>query len=169
MTIGPRLCFSADRSHSGGSTKGERLSAKMRSLPVPSEPYETSAPKELGEKALTFSHPDDPSAVSVTSAPSAVPSAVPHLQMPSTWTRWGLRWSGPRREPRSGWRTTTLRMRCWETTCCPSRRRRCPTSTSTQAPASVWVFFKSNFRITWPFFCALNLKISLYIPCIYCL
>uniref|UniRef100_A0A674N3N4 Intraflagellar transport 88 homolog n=1 Tax=Takifugu rubripes TaxID=31033 RepID=A0A674N3N4_TAKRU len=38
---------SADRSHSGGSAKGERLSAKMRSLPVSNEPYETSAPKEL--------------------------------------------------------------------------------------------------------------------------
>lgn len=44
----------ADRSHSGGSTKGERLSAKMRSLPVPSEPYESSAPKELGEKRSPF-------------------------------------------------------------------------------------------------------------------
>lgn len=41
--------FSVDRSHSGGSTKGERLSAKMRSLPVSNEPYESSAPKELGE------------------------------------------------------------------------------------------------------------------------
>lgn len=48
VTLGPSV-FSADRSHSGGSTKGERLSAKMRSLPVSSEPYESSAPKELGE------------------------------------------------------------------------------------------------------------------------
>uniref|UniRef100_A0A674MDW3 Intraflagellar transport 88 homolog n=1 Tax=Takifugu rubripes TaxID=31033 RepID=A0A674MDW3_TAKRU len=39
--------FPVDRSHSGGSAKGERLSAKMRSLPVSNEPYETSAPKEL--------------------------------------------------------------------------------------------------------------------------
>lgn len=42
------LC--ADSSHSSSSTKGERLSAKMRSLPSSSEPYETSSPKELGEK-----------------------------------------------------------------------------------------------------------------------
>ncbi|XP_029385575.1 intraflagellar transport protein 88 homolog isoform X7 [Echeneis naucrates] len=33
--------------HSGSSTKGERLSAKMRSLPASSEPYEASSPKEL--------------------------------------------------------------------------------------------------------------------------
>lgn len=38
---------SADSSHSSSSTKGERLSAKMRSLPSSSEPYETSSPKEL--------------------------------------------------------------------------------------------------------------------------
>ncbi|XP_029385569.1 intraflagellar transport protein 88 homolog isoform X2 [Echeneis naucrates] len=38
---------SADSSHSGSSTKGERLSAKMRSLPASSEPYEASSPKEL--------------------------------------------------------------------------------------------------------------------------
>uniref|UniRef100_A0A665UYP5 Intraflagellar transport protein 88 homolog n=1 Tax=Echeneis naucrates TaxID=173247 RepID=A0A665UYP5_ECHNA len=36
-----------DSSHSGSSTKGERLSAKMRSLPASSEPYEASSPKEL--------------------------------------------------------------------------------------------------------------------------
>lgn len=41
----------ADSSHSSSSTKGERLSAKMRSLPSSSEPYETSSPKELGERA----------------------------------------------------------------------------------------------------------------------
>uniref|UniRef100_A0A4W6DMD0 Intraflagellar transport protein 88 homolog n=1 Tax=Lates calcarifer TaxID=8187 RepID=A0A4W6DMD0_LATCA len=34
-------------SHSSNSTKGERLSAKMRSLPASSEPYEASSPKEL--------------------------------------------------------------------------------------------------------------------------
>uniref|UniRef100_A0A4W6DP40 Intraflagellar transport protein 88 homolog n=1 Tax=Lates calcarifer TaxID=8187 RepID=A0A4W6DP40_LATCA len=39
--------FSADSSHSSNSTKGERLSAKMRSLPASSEPYEASSPKEL--------------------------------------------------------------------------------------------------------------------------
>uniref|UniRef100_A0A665V0L7 Intraflagellar transport 88 homolog n=1 Tax=Echeneis naucrates TaxID=173247 RepID=A0A665V0L7_ECHNA len=38
---------SAGDSHSGSSTKGERLSAKMRSLPASSEPYEASSPKEL--------------------------------------------------------------------------------------------------------------------------
>ncbi|XP_050924964.1 intraflagellar transport protein 88 homolog isoform X7 [Lates calcarifer] len=38
---------SADSSHSSNSTKGERLSAKMRSLPASSEPYEASSPKEL--------------------------------------------------------------------------------------------------------------------------
>uniref|UniRef100_H3DE04 Intraflagellar transport 88 homolog n=1 Tax=Tetraodon nigroviridis TaxID=99883 RepID=H3DE04_TETNG len=38
---------SGDRSHSGGSSKGERLGAKMRSLAASSEPYESSAPKEL--------------------------------------------------------------------------------------------------------------------------
>lgn len=43
--------FSADRSHSGGSTKGDRLGAKLRSRPVSNEPYESSAPKELGEQA----------------------------------------------------------------------------------------------------------------------
>ncbi|KAF3694552.1 Intraflagellar transport protein 88 -like protein [Channa argus] len=31
----------------GNSTKGERLSAKMRSLPASNEPYETSSPKEI--------------------------------------------------------------------------------------------------------------------------
>lgn len=48
--------FSLDRSHSGGSAKGERLSAKMRSLPVSNEPYETSAPKELGEGPSPLLH-----------------------------------------------------------------------------------------------------------------
>lgn len=39
-----------DSSHSSSSsTRGERLSAKMRSLPGSNEPYETSSPKELGE------------------------------------------------------------------------------------------------------------------------
>lgn len=51
---GSACVFSADRSHSGGSAKGERLSAKMRSLPVSNEPYETSAPKELGEGSRPF-------------------------------------------------------------------------------------------------------------------
>ncbi|XP_056895277.1 intraflagellar transport protein 88 homolog isoform X3 [Takifugu flavidus] len=45
--LDPLLDSGGDRSHSGGSAKGERLSAKMRSLPVSNEPYETSAPKEL--------------------------------------------------------------------------------------------------------------------------
>ncbi|KAF0026799.1 hypothetical protein F2P81_021536 [Scophthalmus maximus] len=36
-----------DSSHSGSSTRGERLSAKMRSLPASNEPYEASSPKEL--------------------------------------------------------------------------------------------------------------------------
>lgn len=70
------LCvFSADRSHSGGSSKGERLSAKMRSLPVSSEPYETSGPKELGEKRSP-SPPGEPPGLSVTFVPSAGPSAI---------------------------------------------------------------------------------------------
>uniref|UniRef100_A0A3P8U4J0 Intraflagellar transport protein 88 homolog n=1 Tax=Amphiprion percula TaxID=161767 RepID=A0A3P8U4J0_AMPPE len=38
---------SVDSGHSSSSTKGERLSAKMRSLPGSNEPYETSSPKEL--------------------------------------------------------------------------------------------------------------------------
>ncbi|XP_026150890.1 intraflagellar transport protein 88 homolog isoform X2 [Mastacembelus armatus] len=38
---------SADSSHSSSSTKGERLSARMRSLPASNEPYEASSPKEL--------------------------------------------------------------------------------------------------------------------------
>ncbi|KAM3607785.1 uncharacterized protein V6R79_013939 [Siganus canaliculatus] len=39
---------SADSGHSSNSsTKGERLSAKMRSLPGSNEPYETSTPKEI--------------------------------------------------------------------------------------------------------------------------
>uniref|UniRef100_A0A671UIV0 Intraflagellar transport protein 88 homolog n=1 Tax=Sparus aurata TaxID=8175 RepID=A0A671UIV0_SPAAU len=38
---------SADSSHSSNSTKGERLSAKMRSLPGSNEPYEASSPKEI--------------------------------------------------------------------------------------------------------------------------
>ncbi|XP_036964631.1 intraflagellar transport protein 88 homolog [Acanthopagrus latus] len=38
---------SADSSHSSSSTKGERLSAKMRSLPGSNEPYEASSPKEI--------------------------------------------------------------------------------------------------------------------------
>ncbi|KAK5920553.1 hypothetical protein CgunFtcFv8_024350 [Champsocephalus gunnari] len=37
---------SADGAH-GSSTKGERLSAKMRSLPGSNEPYEASSPKEI--------------------------------------------------------------------------------------------------------------------------
>ncbi|KAG7502244.1 intraflagellar transport protein 88-like isoform X1 [Solea senegalensis] len=36
-----------DSSHSSNSTKGERLSAKMRSLPASNEPYEASNQKEL--------------------------------------------------------------------------------------------------------------------------
>uniref|UniRef100_A0A671UII8 Intraflagellar transport protein 88 homolog n=2 Tax=Sparus aurata TaxID=8175 RepID=A0A671UII8_SPAAU len=38
---------SAGDSHSSNSTKGERLSAKMRSLPGSNEPYEASSPKEI--------------------------------------------------------------------------------------------------------------------------
>ncbi|XP_017285681.1 intraflagellar transport protein 88 homolog isoform X3 [Kryptolebias marmoratus] len=38
---------SADSGHSSGSIRGERLSAKMRSLPGSNEPYEASSPKEL--------------------------------------------------------------------------------------------------------------------------
>ncbi|XP_044072261.1 intraflagellar transport protein 88 homolog isoform X7 [Siniperca chuatsi] len=37
----------ADSGHSSNSTKGERLSAKMRSLPASNEPYEASSPKEI--------------------------------------------------------------------------------------------------------------------------
>lgn len=44
------LC--ADSGHSSNSTKGERLSAKMRSLPGSNEPYEASSPKEIGEKTF---------------------------------------------------------------------------------------------------------------------
>uniref|UniRef100_A0A7N6FB16 Intraflagellar transport 88 homolog n=1 Tax=Anabas testudineus TaxID=64144 RepID=A0A7N6FB16_ANATE len=43
-----RVCvFCADSSHSSNSTKVERLSAKMRSLPTSNEPYEANSPKEL--------------------------------------------------------------------------------------------------------------------------
>ncbi|CAJ1079071.1 intraflagellar transport protein 88 homolog isoform X5 [Xyrichtys novacula] len=38
---------SADSTHSSSSTKGDRLSAKMRSLPGSNEPYEASSPKEI--------------------------------------------------------------------------------------------------------------------------
>uniref|UniRef100_A0A3Q2PM19 Intraflagellar transport 88 homolog n=1 Tax=Fundulus heteroclitus TaxID=8078 RepID=A0A3Q2PM19_FUNHE len=38
---------SADSGRSSSSSKGERLSAKMRSLPASNEPYEASSPKEL--------------------------------------------------------------------------------------------------------------------------
>uniref|UniRef100_A0A668SKR7 Intraflagellar transport protein 88 homolog n=1 Tax=Oreochromis aureus TaxID=47969 RepID=A0A668SKR7_OREAU len=38
---------SADSGRSSSSTKGERLSAKMRSLPGSNEPYEANSPKEL--------------------------------------------------------------------------------------------------------------------------
>lgn len=38
---------SADSGRSSSSSKGERLSAKMRSLPGSNEPYEASSPKEL--------------------------------------------------------------------------------------------------------------------------
>lgn len=40
-------CFCTDSGRSSSSTKGERLSAKMRSLPGSNEPYEASSPKEL--------------------------------------------------------------------------------------------------------------------------
>ncbi|XP_050924908.1 intraflagellar transport protein 88 homolog isoform X3 [Lates calcarifer] len=46
-TMGISEDVKADSSHSSNSTKGERLSAKMRSLPASSEPYEASSPKEL--------------------------------------------------------------------------------------------------------------------------
>ncbi|XP_053295082.1 intraflagellar transport protein 88 homolog isoform X1 [Pleuronectes platessa] len=38
---------SADSNHSSNSAKGERLSARMRSLPASNEPYEANSPKEL--------------------------------------------------------------------------------------------------------------------------
>uniref|UniRef100_A0A669DIJ7 Intraflagellar transport protein 88 homolog n=1 Tax=Oreochromis niloticus TaxID=8128 RepID=A0A669DIJ7_ORENI len=41
------VCFCTDSGRSSSSTKGERLSAKMRSLPGSNEPYEASSPKEL--------------------------------------------------------------------------------------------------------------------------
>ncbi|XP_071337682.1 intraflagellar transport protein 88 homolog isoform X2 [Trachinotus anak] len=43
----PKKASVTDSSHSSNSTKGERLSAKMRSLPASNEPYEASSPKEL--------------------------------------------------------------------------------------------------------------------------
>uniref|UniRef100_A0A3P8U457 Intraflagellar transport protein 88 homolog n=1 Tax=Amphiprion percula TaxID=161767 RepID=A0A3P8U457_AMPPE len=45
--LSPVLDSGRDSGHSSSSTKGERLSAKMRSLPGSNEPYETSSPKEL--------------------------------------------------------------------------------------------------------------------------
>uniref|UniRef100_A0A668SL31 Intraflagellar transport protein 88 homolog n=1 Tax=Oreochromis aureus TaxID=47969 RepID=A0A668SL31_OREAU len=41
------VCFCTDSGRSSSSTKGERLSAKMRSLPGSNEPYEANSPKEL--------------------------------------------------------------------------------------------------------------------------
>ncbi|XP_023259039.1 intraflagellar transport protein 88 homolog isoform X5 [Seriola lalandi dorsalis] len=45
--LSPLLDSERDSSHSSNSTKGERLSAKMRSLPASNEPYEASSQKEL--------------------------------------------------------------------------------------------------------------------------
>uniref|UniRef100_A0A671UFS0 Intraflagellar transport protein 88 homolog n=1 Tax=Sparus aurata TaxID=8175 RepID=A0A671UFS0_SPAAU len=42
-----RMKLRINSSHSSNSTKGERLSAKMRSLPGSNEPYEASSPKEI--------------------------------------------------------------------------------------------------------------------------
>lgn len=52
-------CFCTDSGRSSSSTKGERLSAKMRSLPGSNEPYEASSPKELGEETIFFSAVND--------------------------------------------------------------------------------------------------------------
>ncbi|XP_069569502.1 intraflagellar transport protein 88 homolog isoform X2 [Brachyistius frenatus] len=43
----PLLDSGRDSGHSSNSTKGERLSARMKSLPGSNEPYEASSPKEL--------------------------------------------------------------------------------------------------------------------------
>ncbi|XP_045910985.1 intraflagellar transport protein 88 homolog isoform X1 [Micropterus dolomieu] len=43
----PKKASIMDSGHSSNSTKGERLSAKMRSLPGSNEPYEASSPKEI--------------------------------------------------------------------------------------------------------------------------
>ncbi|XP_075967580.1 intraflagellar transport protein 88 homolog isoform X3 [Anarhichas minor] len=43
----PEMDVKADSGRSSSSTKGERLSAKMRSLPGSNEPYEASSPKEI--------------------------------------------------------------------------------------------------------------------------
>ncbi|XP_034429557.1 intraflagellar transport protein 88 homolog isoform X3 [Hippoglossus hippoglossus] len=45
--LSPLLDSGKDSSHSSNSTKGERLSARMRSLPASNEPYEANSPKEL--------------------------------------------------------------------------------------------------------------------------
>ncbi|XP_037646271.1 intraflagellar transport protein 88 homolog isoform X2 [Sebastes umbrosus] len=45
--LSPLLDSGRDSSHSSSSTKGERMSAKMRSLPGSNEPYEASSPKEI--------------------------------------------------------------------------------------------------------------------------
>ncbi|XP_042282376.1 intraflagellar transport protein 88 homolog isoform X2 [Thunnus albacares] len=45
--LSPLLDSGRDSGHSSNSTKGERLSAKVRSLPGSNEPYEASSPKEL--------------------------------------------------------------------------------------------------------------------------
>ncbi|XP_049905154.1 intraflagellar transport protein 88 homolog isoform X2 [Epinephelus moara] len=45
--LSPLLDSGRDSGHSSSSTKGERLSAKMRSLPGSNEPYEASSPKEI--------------------------------------------------------------------------------------------------------------------------
>ncbi|XP_029980609.1 intraflagellar transport protein 88 homolog isoform X4 [Sphaeramia orbicularis] len=45
--LSPHLDSGRESGHSSNSMKGERLSAKMRSLPGSNEPYEASNPKEL--------------------------------------------------------------------------------------------------------------------------
>ncbi|XP_069388957.1 intraflagellar transport protein 88 homolog isoform X1 [Paralichthys olivaceus] len=45
--LSPLLDSGKDSSHSSNSTKGERLSTRMRSLPASNEPYEANSPKEL--------------------------------------------------------------------------------------------------------------------------
>ncbi|XP_026232210.1 intraflagellar transport protein 88 homolog isoform X1 [Anabas testudineus] len=46
-SAGTSEAVKTDSSHSSNSTKVERLSAKMRSLPTSNEPYEANSPKEL--------------------------------------------------------------------------------------------------------------------------
>ena len=140
--------FPAERSHSGGSTKGERLSAKMKSLPVSNEPYESRAPKELGEPSpfpLVSPHPDlrssGPRCRRVLRGPAGASDGATEdgsQEAGGGWRIWG--WSAGRRPA--------------------ARVEGNMTELFTQV---LFGYFKG---IVCHHFCALNLNICIYIPCL---